>query len=162
MTTPRDSGPDGTLWVALLIVAQLLLACGGTAWKQAPHDRLYQRADPPELHTILDEYEHSDWWDAFYNQTFSQLSRMVSPGYQLGRAIGGPAAVEKALQAAHQVDFVDPRRVADLLQRPHEHALGAMLRRLSAQEEAHRRARARLAAVADSQRDDLGPGTTGR
>ena len=60
-----------------------------------------------------------------------------------GKAVVGkarqPAATPKARQALHQMDFIDARRVADLLDGPEEYPLGAVLGRLRTDEDADRR-----------------------
>ena len=75
------------------------------------------------------------------------VDRLAGPSREVGdgEAVAGearaPAAAVEAGHILHQVDFVDPRRVANLQDRPDEHTLGPILALLGAEEDPHRRQR---------------------
>jgi hypothetical protein len=56
------------------------------------------------------------------------------------------------------MDLIDPRRIARLLHRPHEDALGPLLGRLRAEEDAHRRLAAGGDAGGHVKQDEIGLG----
>src|SRR5260221_14714227 len=72
------------------------------------------------------------------------------------REAGGPAARAEAGELLHHVDLVAAARIAHALDRPHEHALRALLRGLAAEEDPHRRAGP--AGRAGGRREPEGPG----
>jgi hypothetical protein len=73
-------------------LALIALAACTPAWKQTPHDRMFQRE--PELLTerIPPRRTPSDWWDRGFQLSIRPLSRAISPGRWVSSAVGGRAA----------------------------------------------------------------------
>jgi hypothetical protein len=60
----------------------LLLALAGCSprWKEVPHDRRFQRTEPPALHPRPDaETLSGDWWDRALASTVWPVGRVLSP-----------------------------------------------------------------------------------
>jgi hypothetical protein len=72
------------------VLALLAAAVGcGPTWKQAPHDRLFQREVPRLLHFAPPDRSPSDWWDYALQTSVRPLGRALSPARYLAAAKGG-------------------------------------------------------------------------
>lgn len=71
------------------VVTALLVLCAACApvWKDAPHDRRFQRTPAPTLHARpVVEDGFSDWWDQALNAGVLPLARLVSPARYIDAA----------------------------------------------------------------------------
>jgi len=81
----------------ILIIWPLIMclsACAVPAWKQAPHDAIYQKVPPVKLHPPVEEREPSEWWDHFWESTFRPLGEFISPATYARLLIGGTPALD--------------------------------------------------------------------
>jgi hypothetical protein len=79
---------------AIFTLTLLACACGGAAWRAAPHDRYLQSVPPLVLHRVLDKREGSSWWDSVVHTTLRPASEAISPGRHLEHLIGGTPALD--------------------------------------------------------------------
>lgn len=75
------------------LLAVLLCSCV-PAWKQAPHDRRFQRAPAPILHERPEPTPAGDWWDHMLETTVAPLGRLISPARYASWLIGGRASLD--------------------------------------------------------------------
>jgi hypothetical protein len=85
--------PRSALGATLLAASLLATGCAAPSWRHVPHDRLFQRTAPAELHAEPKELDPSDWWGSFYYGSLAQLGALVSPGRYAQEAF----AYERAL-----------------------------------------------------------------
>lgn len=82
---------------------------------------------------------------------------VVRHGEAVAAEAGGPEPAAVAPQLLHQVDLVGATRVANPLDRPEQHPLGALLSRLAAHEDAHGIPATAARSRPRRQQDALGP-----
>lgn len=70
----------------------LALAACAPAWKDGPHDQLFQYEQRVGLVPRPTSRSPSDWWDHGDKLFVRPLGRMLSPGTYAQKAFGGPAA----------------------------------------------------------------------
>lgn len=70
----------------------LALAACAPAWKDTPHDQLFQYEKRIGLVPKPTEREPSDWWDHGHKLFVRPLGRLISPGTYAQAAFGGPPA----------------------------------------------------------------------
>ena len=73
----------------LAIALALTLAACAPAWKNGPHDQLFQYEQPRALMKAPPEREISDWWDYAHQIMFRPLGRALSPGTYAAVVVGG-------------------------------------------------------------------------
>ncbi len=71
------------------IAMTLALAACAPAWKQTPHDQLFQREPVVTLIPQPPSRSPSDWWDRGTQVLVRPLGRALSPGRWIARVIGG-------------------------------------------------------------------------
>jgi hypothetical protein len=71
--------------VVSILLALSLSACAssGPAWRDAPHDRWFQRVPEPKLHALPHKTPHSAWWSALLHTSIRPLGEAISPGNHL-------------------------------------------------------------------------------
>ena len=74
---------------AVVLVA--LAACA-PAWKDGPHDQLFQYEQRVGLVPRPTQRAPSDWWDHGHKLFIRPLGRLISPGSYAQKAFGGPEA----------------------------------------------------------------------
>jgi hypothetical protein len=78
--------------LAFLVLAFLVLAACAPAWKDTPHDQLFQYERRVGLMKRPTERTPSDWWDHGHKLFVRPLGRLLSPGTYAQAAFGGPPA----------------------------------------------------------------------
>lgn len=70
-------------WLIRLALFALLSSACAPSWKQAPHDRRFQRTAAPRLHPMPAKNRSWDWWDRLLQAAVLPLGRAVSPATYL-------------------------------------------------------------------------------
>jgi hypothetical protein len=70
------------------VIAAGAAACA-PAWKNTPHDQMFQSEGPARLGPRPGDRSVSDWWDLVDQTTFRQLGRVLSPGFYVSGVMGG-------------------------------------------------------------------------
>ncbi|MBL4637167.1 MAG: hypothetical protein JKY56_25155 [Kofleriaceae bacterium] len=81
------------LGVSVFALAVSVIGCT-PAWKQMPHDRVFQRTASPTLHAMPSRNITTGWWDLALYAGVLPLAKLVSPATYLKRLVDGPPALD--------------------------------------------------------------------